>query len=253
MLNLDFKVEANRDAAYKYLNDKLEEAFHVPANEGQKSTEATKNLFNIETHVHIIHNFFEVLLPFEQQKWPAKFKAMNYDSFTQWPETTAYWYTTDVISPPFISPQTLHFGYALHDDKLIKSAFFVIQNFWDYKYPQGMVIDPLAHMNNIKPEIYVGCTVEKEDIEAYRMNRKNPINPLEAFVRRKNQKAHEERIRNSEEEFYHTQMTYEPGWFSDELMELAVERDWFIPHSTHNDELRVSYERAKKRKALIEQ
>ncbi len=95
----------------------------------------------------------------------------------------------DVIAPPFIPHSLLHFGYAIVDGKLVRSTFFVVQQMVNYQaWPQGMVIDPLAIMNNIQPAFYVGCSVPKEDIESWMLHRKNP---LEMYLERKSKKKSE--------------------------------------------------------------
>jgi hypothetical protein len=228
----------------------MDEGCHLLANEGNNRTEATQNLFNTETHLYILKHGWEILIPADKkEEWHDKFQAMTYDSMMKWPQTTTYNYIMGVLAPPFIPSSILHFGYAVLEDKLIRSAFYVVQNMVDYQVmPQGMVIDPLAFIQGVKPSFYVGCSVDKKDIESFLMNRKNPKNPLEEYVRRTNQKEHEKRIYDSHIEGYFLQMNYQPDWFSEQLMEFAVEQDLHIPHSSHNDELRASYERAKKRR-----
>jgi hypothetical protein len=174
------------------------------------------------------------------------FRELNYDSFTEWPNSTSYNYSMDVILPPSIPSSILHFGYAVLDDKLIRSSFYVTQMMVDYQiYPQGVVIDPLAVHNGIAPSYYMGVTLDKKDINDFLISKKHP---LETFVEKKNKRDHELRIYNSHMEGYFTQMAYEPGWFSDQLMEFAVDQGLHIPNSSHNNELRKSYEKAKERR-----
>jgi len=246
IFNLDFRKEDERSQIYKILKNKLEQYFNLlVSDDSPEKKEKTKHLYNAETHVYIIHELFEIFLPIE--KWSGKLKELSHDSLIPWPGGTTYFYSMDTVLPPNIPSGWLHFGYAFLDDKFVKTAFYGLQTIVDFQLcPQGVAVDPIAINHGIKPSFYIGVTINKKNIENFLLTKKG--NPLETFVNEENKRKHEERIRDSEREFYHTQMTYEPGWFSDELMKLAVERDWYIPPSPHNDELRKSYERAKERR-----
>lgn len=245
MLNLDFSNEANREKAYKYLSDVMEESYQLLCSEKEdERREKTQHLFNTSTHVYLTNNAWEILLPLKHEKRGPKFQEMKYDSLMKRPQAATYCYTMDVIAPPSIPSGILHFGYAFLDDKPIRSAFFVVQGMVEYQImPQGLVIDPLANQHGIKPSFYVGCSVDKEDIQNFLFSR---INPLEAFVQKINKKANDDRLAQSYMEGYFYQMRFEPGLFSEQLMEFAVNNNLHIPYSENNNRLKKIYELKKK-------
>lgn len=191
--------------------------------------EQSKQYYNSMTHHHIDKEGWELLFPLEKEKWPKRFLNMerHYDSHMTWPGYSTYCYMMDVLAPPLIPHILLHFGYAIVDGKLVRSTFFVVQQMVDYQeWPQGMVIDPLAIMNNIQPTFYVGCSVPKEDIQNWMIHRKNP---LEMYLERKSKKEHEERLYDSYMESYRLQILHEPGWFPEQLITFAKKENLYIP------------------------
>ncbi len=90
-----------------------------------------------------------------------------------------------------------------------------------------MVIDPLAHYRGIKADFYTGCYIaDKRYIEDWIIHR---TNPLEIYVEEKNRKEHQERIHQSYMESYYTQLSHEPGWFPDQLIDFAKKEGLYIP------------------------
>ena len=67
MLNLDFSKEENRSAAYKYLNEIMEQAFQdLVADDSPQKAEKIKNLFNTETQDYLMTKHWKYFYPFRQ-------------------------------------------------------------------------------------------------------------------------------------------------------------------------------------------
>ncbi len=186
-----------------------------------------KHLYNSATHQYLKKNGWEIMFPLEKSRWPDKFNEFLADGNLPWPQYTTYSYVMSVLCPPFISPYSVYFGYAMVDGKLIRTTFFAIETIVKYQImPQAMVIDPLCLAHGIEPEYYIGCWAEKADIDNFMILRKNP---LEMFVARKNEKAHKEELYYSYMEAYNLQMFHEPGYFPYQLIEFAKENNLYIP------------------------
>ncbi|HXK35363.1 MAG TPA: hypothetical protein VJ103_02585 [Candidatus Paceibacterota bacterium] len=192
--------------------------------------EESKKFYNSETHHYIEKNGWELLFPMDKDQWPTNFQEMGrrYDSQMSWPGFSTYCYLMDVIAPPFIPHISLHFGYAVVEGKLTRSTFFVVQGMVKYQLaPQGMVIDPLADVHGAKPSFYVGCPVlDKKYIEDWMISRKNP---LEMYVKGRNEEEYRGKIRASYMAAYWLQMEHEPQWFPKALIKFAEEEGLHIP------------------------
>jgi phosphohistidine phosphatase SixA len=193
----------------------------------------------------------EVILPLPKEEWPEKFSELEkrYDSQMSWPNYSMYLYTMDVFCPPFIPDCLLHFGYAVYKDELIRCPFFVVLQMTEQTIneekimlPEAFAIDPLALKSGITPDCYVGINLKKEYVEEWFLSRGRNGHPLENYVNKKmekekekRQKEHEERLYDSYMEAYNLQMTYEPGWFPQQLINFAQKEGLYIPKQDRTD------------------
>lgn len=197
---------------------------------GEKEEEKSK-YYNLSTHSYIRRNCWEILLPLDKEEWSktAAELNLNYEESMPWPNFSTYCYSMDVVCPPNIPFRCLYFGYAVMEDgSVVKTAFYHWYKMVNYQImPQGIVMDPLADMKGIKPRYYIGCSVDREDIEGFIHSRK--INVLERYVERKSKKEHEERLHDSYMEAYYIQMAYEPHYLPQALQEFAKKEDLPFP------------------------
>jgi len=190
------------------------------------------DFYDSETHYYLMENAWEIMFPLKRELWPERFNEFLADENLPWPQGATYSYIMSAICPPFINSSNLYFGYAIVDGKLIRTTFFAIDTIVKYQLmPQSMVIDPLCLSHNIKPDYYVGCWAEKEDIDNFMILRKNP---LELFVKRKNEQKHKERIYDSYMEAYNLQMSFEPRYFPPQLIEFCKENNLYVPKQERN-------------------
>ncbi len=126
-----YAQESVRNDMWKQLNILMDKA----QNHIFEKNDESKNFYNSPTHHFINENRFELFFPLENKYWPEKFQKHQYLSIEQmiWPNFTTYCYMMDVIAPPYIPSSLLHFGYAVLDNKLIRSTFFVIQVMVNYQ------------------------------------------------------------------------------------------------------------------------
>ncbi len=228
-MNKDYKNKKVREAMYKQLTLLMEEgASRIKNKNGAE-------LYCLSTHYYLMENAWEIMFPLKQEFWPDKFNDYLADSNLPWPQGSTYSYIMSVVCPPFISCSNLYFGYAVLDGKLIRTTFFAIETLVDYQImPQAMVIDPLCLAHGIKPDYYIGCWAEKQDIDNFIILRKNP---LDLFVDRKQKEAHKERLYDTYMESYNLQMLHAPGYFPPQLLRFAKENNLSIPpqERTFND------------------
>lgn len=212
-----------REVMRKELDALMESGVGLLRKDGGKNPD----LYKEDTHLYLMEHGWKLLFSLEEKQWPENFRKLKYDSVFVWPMYSAYCYLMDVICPPLIPHVLLHFGYAVLGDRLIKCAFFVVQRMVDYQImPQGMVIDPLAIRSGKKPSFYVGCPVDKEDIENFLIKKKGP---LELHVERKGREEHERQLYDSYMEAYVLQVAMAPGWFPPELIKSAEKEGLAIP------------------------
>ena len=132
----------------------------------------------------------------------------------------------DAITNPELL-EKLHFGYAVMEDRsVIKTAFYDMMSI----LPHGGVVDPLSVKLTVRPKYYMGVNVDMESLQTFFRSRERiPGTNLEEYVKRVNKKAHEARIKESEEEAYQTQLTYAPKYFPSSMIAWAKENDKYIP------------------------
>ncbi len=186
--------------------------------------------FNSETHMHLREHAWEILFPVPEEEWFNNLKSFEkYNKHMAWPHYSFYQYTMDVFFPPNIPSSVLYFGYVfLEDGSVHKTCFFQWMKMVDYQeMPQGVVMDPLVKLHNIKAKYYVGIPVEIEDLQNF-LNRVPGI-PLENYVKRKNKEEHEQRLHDSYMESYNLQMSYSPEYFPRKLIEFAEKNGLHIP------------------------
>lgn len=85
-----------------------------------------------------------------------------------WPCHTWWYYSHHFSRTDFY--KLLRFGYVTYGEKLLRSSFFV---------SEFGVIDPLAIIQGIKPEIYLGISISQKSITRYLNNREFNTNPVE--------------------------------------------------------------------------
>lgn len=220
-MNESYKKPDVRRNMYKELNLLMEKGERAIRN-GNGA-----DLYNLETHYYLMKNAWEIMFPLKRESWPSKFNEHLADENLPWPQGAAYSYIMSVLCPPFISSFNLYFGYAIIAGKLIRTSFFAIDTIVKYQImPQGMVIDPLCLAHNITPDYYIGCWVEKQDVDNFMILRKNP---LKLFVERKNRKEHEERLHDTYMEAYNLQISFEPGYFPPQLIKFCEENNLHVP------------------------
>lgn len=237
------------------LLDTLQQKFETLAHDAWENImdhpESANGYYDISTHSFLKRGDEnsagyprEVILPLPKEEWPEKFSELEkrYDSQMTWPKYSMYLYTMDVFCPPFIPVCLLHFGYAIHQGKLIRCPFFVVFQMTEQTInkekillPEAFAIDPLALKSGITPDCYVGVNLKKEYVEEWFLSRGKTGHPLENYVTKKNQKEHEERLYNSYMESYNLQMTYEPGWFPQQLIDFAKKEGLYIPKQDRTD------------------
>lgn len=245
------KKKISNESLLDTLQQKFEELAQNAWEEIMDKKESAKSYYNNSTHSFLKRGEEngagwprEVILPLPKEEWPEKFCELEkrYDSQMAWPNYSMYLYTMDVFCPPFIPDCLLHFGYAVYQDKLIRCPFFVVfqmteQTINEEKImlPEAFAIDPLASKSGITPDCYVGVNVKKEYVEEWFLSRGRTGHPLENYVNKKRQKEHEEKIYNSYVEAYSLQLTYEPGWFPQQLIDFAKKEDLYIPKQDRTD------------------
>jgi hypothetical protein len=85
-----------------------------------------------------------------------------------WPCHT-WWYYSHHFSRTDLYPN-LRFGYVVYGEKLMRSSFFV---------SDLGAVDPLAILQGIQPEAYMGISVSHKSIGRYLNNREFNTNPVE--------------------------------------------------------------------------
>lgn len=209
-----------RRKMYEELNSLMEEGRRI-------ILEDNNNLYNLQTHCYLTENAWEIMFPLKKESWPNKFNEFLADDNLPWPQGSTYSYAMSIICPPFINFNSLYFGYAVIAGKLIRTTFFAINIIVEYQVlPQSMVIDPLCLAHKIEPEYYIGCCVEKKDIEKFIFVKKNP---LEVFVERKKEQEHKERLYDTYIEAYNLQIYFEPGYFPPQLIKFCEENGLYVP------------------------
>lgn len=237
------------------LLDTLQQKFEELAQNAWESivdnAESAKSYYELSTHSFLkrdIENGFgylrEIILPLPKEEWPERFSELEkrYDSQMSWPSYSMYLYTMDVFCPPFIPDCLLHFGYAVYKDELIRCPFFVVLQMTEQTIneekvmlPEAFAIDPLASKSGITPDCYIGVNLKKEYVEEWFFSRGRTGHPLENYVNKKKQKEHEERLHDSYMEAYNLQMTHEPGWFPQQLINFAQKEGLYIPKQERTD------------------
>lgn len=215
------KAEVRRDM-YEELHRLMEEAHQII------SDKKGGHLYDSLTHIYLMRNGWEIMFPLEKERWPNMFfEKIVIDYALPWPQYATYAYIMNVLYPPAFSPYSLYFGYAVIDGKLVRTAFFTIETIVKYQImPQAMVIDPLCFAHGITPDYYIGCPVEKQDIEEGLLSRKGP---LELFVKRKSEQELADRLYNDHIMVYDLQLAYEPGYFPPQLIKFAEKNNLYVP------------------------
>ena len=227
--NQDYQKPAVRKRMYEQVEKLMDQA----ASDIYSSQE--KGLYSLAVHHHLQRHAWEIMFPLGREYWPNNFCGYLCDPSLPWPQATSYSYCMDVTCPPFLSHGYLMFGYAVLGGKLVRTTFFSVETIVKYQImPQAMVIDPLATHHGIVPEYYLGCRVDRCDIDNLLISRENP---LESFVKRINEKQHKERLYNSYMEAYNLQMAYEPGWFPKQLLAFAEEYGLYVPPQERNQSI----------------
>jgi len=237
------------------LLNNLQLKFEKLADQGRNdilgNQESAKGLYNLSTHCSLKNDGTcgfvfgrEIFLPLPKENWPKKFLELekNYEPSMTWPHYSMYNYTNDVCMPPNIPYFLLYFGYAVYQDKLVRCPFFVVFHLTEQlinnetlMLPQEFVIDPLASLNGITPDCYVGMPISKEEIENWFFSRGRSGNPLENYLKQKIDQEETKRRRASYLEAYSLQMTYAPDWFPQELINFAESEELYIPRQSRGD------------------
>jgi len=245
------KKKVSNESLLDILQQKFEELAHDAWESIMDNAESAKGYYDLSTHSFLKRDGEnsagwprEVILPLPKEEWPEKFRELEkrYESQMTWPNYSMYLYTMDVFCPPFIPNCLLHFGYAVYQNKLVRCPFFVVFQMTEQTInkekimmAEGFAIDPLALMGGITPDCYVGVNVKQEYVEEWFLSRGRTGHPLENYVNKKRQEEHEERLNDSYMEAYNLQMTYEPGWFPQQLIDFAKKEGLYIPKQDRTD------------------
>jgi hypothetical protein len=175
----NFNEESVRNDAQKERSTLMSQALDLI----NTSNIESNRFYSAPTHQFLMEHGWEILIPAMEEEVPEVFKELHYDDQMPWPQMTNFCYVTGVVGPPSIPWSMLHFGYAVHENKLIRTAFFSHQKLVTYQsMPQGIVIDPLALQKGIAPDYYIGCPVCSKDYIFDFMKMKQ--NPLESYVKK---------------------------------------------------------------------
>jgi hypothetical protein len=173
----NFNEESVRNAAQKEVSELMSAAYNLIFTGNVKGVE----FYSQPTHRFLMEHGWEILIPAPKEEWPDIFTELQYNDQMPWPQMTTYCYVMDVLNPPFVPWAALHFGYAVHEGKLIRTSFFTHQKMVPWQaMPQGIVIDPMAMQKGIEPEYYIGCPVTSKDYLLVLLQKKQ--NPFEIYV-----------------------------------------------------------------------
>jgi len=128
---------------------------------------------------HLVNNYLvdsnlKIMRPLAKENWPVEFTWITVSPETCWPAMTKDLYIRSVFGSPFISAP-LYFGYAVVSGELKRTAFYVSELLFNQS---NVVIDPLAYLNGVKPDYYLGCRVDKKDLEKYLSEGSDPLESL---------------------------------------------------------------------------
>lgn len=222
------------DEMYKEHHTLMDSIEQILRDDGQKEKHSL--YYAADTHEFLKRQAWELLFPVTEEEWFIRLQELErYNPEMPWPQYAPYQYCMDVIHPPQISASALYFGYVILEDGTVKkTCFFNWMKMVTYQaMPQGIVMDPLAKIHNIAVKYYVGVPIEKEDIANFLL--RIPGHPLENYVKRKNKKEHEDRLRETYMEAYYLQMQYEPNYFPKALRDFAKEEGLWIPEDQKSD------------------
>jgi hypothetical protein len=180
-MKLNFNEKSVRDNALQEVSSLMTKALEII----MSGVPEAARFYNETTHNFLMRHAWEIQIPASVKERPVIFKDLRYDDGIPWPQATTYCYVMNVLNLPSVPWPMLNFGYAVHDGKLIRTAFFAHQKLVEYQdMPQSIVVDPLAIQRGIEPDYYVGCPVcSKSYLEGFIINRKQ--NPFENYVKEK--------------------------------------------------------------------
>jgi len=185
------------------------------------------DLYGLDAHQYLINHAWEIMFPLEYSEWPEEFHKVHFTKKISWPSETTSSYIMKVILPPFINSFSLCFGYAILGEELIKTSFFIMADISKYQsITQGMVIDPLARLNEVEPDYYIGCGVEKSIIDDFVFLKKNP---LEKFANNETEKRYKRIFHDVNTEEYALQLSLAPHYFPPQLLKFAEGSNLYIP------------------------
>jgi hypothetical protein len=134
----------------------------------------------------------EILMPLTKESWPSKalqlLKLYPEEAAKNWPYMSTFCYAMDAMTEPQLPGLSLYYGYALYENKLIRCPFYItlipinktIEGL-EISIPIEFVVDPIAEINNIHPECYIGLHIPKNFTDDWLLG-DNEISPLEAYA-----------------------------------------------------------------------
>ncbi|MEI6836018.1 MAG: hypothetical protein WCK59_04255 [Candidatus Falkowbacteria bacterium] len=161
-----------------------------------------QNFYSHLANNYLVNSDLKIMRPLAKENWPVEFSWLSASPGLYWPVMTRSLYVRSIFDSPFIATP-LYFGYAVVSGELKRTAFYVAELLFNQSQ---VVIDPLAYLNEVKPDYYLGCRVDKKDLEKYL--REN-VDPLESLASRRSFSRWELRHKASHHASF---MDYDLGW-----------------------------------------
>ena len=206
------------------------------------------HLYGVRTHKYLLEqinsknglSFSQIYLPLAKKYWSQEFLDLRYTFWRteSWYTYTFFRYYGSISVPNLIPACRLFFGYAFLDGRLLCRAFFVtlkiVERVVDNQkiiFSEYFVVDPIAELQGIKPDCYLGVPIERDLLFSWFHNvcKAWEINPLEIFLDEFLKKTEAEQNNFQNRTFYENQLSDAPLYFPKKLQEFAKENNLFIP------------------------
>ncbi len=176
---VDFTDPLVRGKAQQQVSQLMADAFSL-ISIGLPGAEA---FYNERTHRFLMKHAWEIIIPASDSEIPPVLREIDFSKEMSWPYMTTYSYVSAAVygNPP-VPWLAICFGYAVVENKLVRTTFFTHQKLVAYQpMPQGIAIDPLAKAKGIQPEYYIGMPVCSKNYLTDFLNIKKG-NPFEIYV-----------------------------------------------------------------------
>lgn len=199
-----------------------------------------ENLYSLKAHWRLMEEGWRIMLPRSKKLWPNFDSRLIEKPLLSWPDQLLVDGKDFLLSHRnFRGLENLYFfGYAVASGKLIKTSFMVS------KYPENhdvyfiafkeIVVDPFCAERGIKPDYYIGCPVELQDISCCSGN------PLENFIIREEEERHQNKMHQYYLGAYQALLNNNPHYFPKPLVKFADNGGFYLPKQT--EELSEEFE-----------